>query len=105
MNACCVSSHSEALNLEPEPSPGLAAWARPGPSAARTLFGDRSPSLGLWPNSASLAVSVALLVGASLAGLWDDAGGAKELEPIRKQYLQESICHKQASLSILMLKQ
>ena len=102
MYACCVSSHSEGTNLEPKPPPGFSVLTRPGSSAARALVGGRS-SLGLLPNSpASLAVSVALLVGTFFAkpGLWDGSGGAKELEPIRKQYLQESICRKHASLSI-----
>ena len=95
MYACCVSSRSEGTNLEPKPPPGFSVLTRPGSSAARALVGG--------PNSpASLAVSVALLVGTFFAkpGLWDGAGGAKELEPIRKQYLQELICRKHASLSI-----
>ena len=68
MYACCVSSRKERGSFpEPKSPPGSAALAMPGSSAARTLLGDRSPSLGRWPNSASLAVSVALL-GALFAG-------------------------------------
>ena len=73
MWACCVSSHNEGPNLEPKTLPGLAALARPGSSAARTLVGERSPSMGLWPNSASLAVSVTLTLGWCR---WRDGSGA-----------------------------
>ena len=67
MYACCVSSRSEGTNLEPKPPPGFSVLTRPGSSAARALVGGRS-SLGLLPNSpASLAVSVALLVGTFFA--------------------------------------
>ena len=84
-NTCCVSWNNE------RPTFSLASSG-----SARTLFGDRSPS------SVSLAVSVAP-VGTFFAGpgLWGGAGGAKELEPIRKQYLHQSICHEHASNSIL----
>ena len=97
MYACCVSSHNERGSfLEPETPPGSAALAMG--SSVRTLLGDRSPSLGLlglWPTSASLAVSASVAsvaLGTFLAGGFWAGGGPKEAELIRKQNLPTSRC-------------